>query len=158
MGTTISQKAERRITCYLLSMLIVHCALLVQESSRIQTGYPDFSIFYTAAKILQQGRASEIYRDSLQETVQRSFSPAVDERYRDTLMQRTGEERLIMGCAMRDAARALIEASLLEQDPRTSMATLRKGLFLRLYGHEFDAETRSKIIGAIQEAARCAPR
>lgn len=80
MGTTISQKAERRITCYLLSMLIVHCALLVQESSRIRTGYPDFSIFYTAAKILQQGRASEIYRDSLQETVQRSFSPAVDER------------------------------------------------------------------------------
>jgi hypothetical protein len=81
-------------------------------------------------------------------------SPAVDEHYRAKLMQRTGEERLIMGCAMRDAARALIEASFLEQDPCTPIATLRKGLFLRLYGHEFDAETQSKIIGAIQEAAR----
>ena len=84
-------------------------------------------------------------------------SPATEERYRAQLMQRTGEERLIMGCAMRDAARALIEASFLEQDPSTSIATLRKGLFLRLYGHEFDAETRSKILGAIQEAAHCTP-
>lgn len=28
--------------------------------------------------------------------------PEVEERYRAVLMQRTGEERLIMGCAMRD--------------------------------------------------------
>ena len=73
-------------------------------------------------------------------------SPALDERYRAKLMERTGEERLMMGCAMRDAARALMEASL------------RKGLFLRLYGHEFDAETRTKILAAIQEAALLAPR
>jgi hypothetical protein len=84
-------------------------------------------------------------------------SPAADERYRAKLMQRTGEERLIMGCAMRDAARALIEASFLEQDPCIPIAMLRKGLFLRLYGHEFDAETRSKVISAIQEAAHWAP-
>ncbi len=61
-------------------MVVVHCALLIQESRRVRTGYPDFSIFYTAGKIVQQGRASEIYNDNLQETVQRSFSPAVDER------------------------------------------------------------------------------
>ena len=85
-------------------------------------------------------------------------SPALDERYRAKLMERTGEERLMMGCAMRDAARALMEASFLEQDPRASIATLRKGLFLRLYGHEFDAETRTKILAAIQEAALLAPR
>ena len=46
-----------------------------------------------------------------------------------------------------------MEASFLEQDPRASIATLRKGLFLRLYGHEFDAKTRTKILAAIQEAA-----
>jgi hypothetical protein len=85
-------------------------------------------------------------------------SPALEERYRATLMQRTGEERLIMGCGMRDAARAIMEASFLEQDPCASIATLRKGLFLRLYGHEFDAETRTKILAAIQDAALLALR
>jgi hypothetical protein len=80
-------------------------------------------------------------------------SPAIEERYRAKLMQRTGEERIMMGCGMRDAARVLMEASFLEQDPTASIATLRKGLFLRLYGHEFDAETRTKILAAIQEAA-----
>lgn len=79
-------------------------------------------------------------------------SPDVDARYRAMLMQRTGEERFIMGCAMHNAARALVEASLLEQDPQATPETVRKGLFLRFYGHEFDAETRRKILAAIEQA------
>jgi hypothetical protein len=35
--------------------------------------------------------------------------PEVDERCRAMLMQRTGEERLITGRAMRDTARAVVE-------------------------------------------------
>jgi hypothetical protein len=77
----------------------------------------------------------------------------VDERYRAMLMQRTGEERLIMGCAMRDTARAFVEASLREQDPQVTAATIRKGLFLRFYGHEFDEPTRDKILVAIGRTA-----
>ena len=77
----------------------------------------------------------------------------MDERYRAMLMQRSGEERLIMGCAMRETARALVEASLREQDPHASIETIRKGLFLRFYGHEFDAQTRAKILAAIEMAA-----
>lgn len=46
-------------------------------------------------------------------------SPDMDARYRAMLMQRSGEERLIMGCAMRDTARALVEASLREHDTGT---------------------------------------
>jgi len=79
--------------------------------------------------------------------------PGIDERYRAMLLQRTGEERLIMGCAMRDTARALVEASLLEQDPNATVETIRKGVFLRFYGHEFDHETRAKILAAIELAA-----
>ncbi|MDH4082956.1 MAG: hypothetical protein OEV99_04220 [Nitrospira sp.] len=49
--------------------------------------------------------------------------PDIDERYRAMLMQRTGEERLKMGCAMRDTARANTAVrfpvrSLGEMDPR----------------------------------------
>ena len=77
----------------------------------------------------------------------------MDQRYRALLMQRTGEERLIMGCAMRDTARALVEASLRERDPQATVETIRKGLFLRFYGHEVDPDTRVKILAAIESAA-----
>jgi hypothetical protein len=38
--------------------------------------------------------------------------PDVDKRYRAMLLRRAGEEWLVMGCAMRDPARALVEPSL----------------------------------------------
>lgn len=79
--------------------------------------------------------------------------PEVEARYRAMLMQRTGAERLIMGCAMRDTARAFVEASLREQDPQATEVEIRKGLFLRFYGHEFDAPTRDKILAAIEQTA-----
>ena len=79
-------------------------------------------------------------------------APEMDARYRAMLMQRSGEERLTMGCAMRETARALVEASILEQDPQATPEAVRKGLFLRFYGHEFDAESRAKILSAIESA------
>ena len=80
-------------------------------------------------------------------------SPAMDVRYRAMLMQRSGEERLKMGCAMRETARALVESSILEQDPQATPETLRKGLFFRFYGHDFDAKSREKILAAIESAS-----
>lgn len=79
--------------------------------------------------------------------------PEIEARYRAMLMQRSGEDRLTMGCAMRETARALVEASILEQDPQATPEAVRKGLFLRFYGHEFDAESRAKIFAAIDSAS-----
>jgi hypothetical protein len=79
-------------------------------------------------------------------------APQIDERFRAMLLARTGEERLIMGCAMRDTSRALVEASLRERDPQSTVEAIRKGLFLRFYGHEFDPETLAKILTAIESA------
>ena len=79
--------------------------------------------------------------------------PEVEERYREMLMQRTGEERLKMGCAMRDTARRFVEASLREQNPLATEGEIRQGVFLRFYGHEFDGPTRDKILTAIEQAA-----
>jgi hypothetical protein len=78
--------------------------------------------------------------------------PEMDARYRDMLMQLSGEERLKMGCAMRETARTLVEASIREQDPQATPEAVRKGLFLRFYGHEFDADSRAKILAAIEFA------
>lgn len=51
-----------------------------------------------------------------------------------------------MGCAM-------VEASLREQDRNATVETIRKGVFLRFYGHEFDQETCANILAAIESSA-----
>ncbi|BCA56425.1 hypothetical protein W02_35650 [Nitrospira sp. KM1] len=58
---------------------------------------------------------------------------------------------------MRDTARALVEASLREQDPQVTIENLRKGVFLRFYGHEFAPDTCAKIFAAIEQAANAVP-
>ena len=75
-------------------------------------------------------------------------APEVEARYRAMLMERTGEERLVMGCAMRDTARALVEASIREENPRATPEAVRKAVFLRFYGHEFNVQTQAKILTA----------
>jgi hypothetical protein len=71
--------------------------------------------------------------------------PSVQARYRELLMQRSGEERLKMGCDMFDTARALMKASLTVQ----TLPELKKQLFLRTYGSDFDAETTARIMRAL---------
>lgn len=79
--------------------------------------------------------------------------PEMDARYRDMLMQRSGEERLKMGCTMFDTAKALMQAGILDQNPHASPAEIRRALFMQLYGHEFDADSRAKILAAIESAS-----
>jgi len=47
----------------------------------------------------------------------------------------------------------IVEVSLRANDPQATVQTIRKGLFLRFYGHEFDADTCAKILAAIDRAA-----
>lgn len=47
---------------------------------------------------------------------------------------------------MHATAQALVRASILARDPQASPATLRRALFLRFYGSEFDAATRERIL------------
>jgi hypothetical protein len=68
---------------------------------------------------------------------------AVQNRYRMLLMRRSGSERLYMGCAMFDTARALARANL--RVSSHSDAELRVRLFMRTYGGDFDAATAQRI-------------
>ena len=79
-------------------------------------------------------------------------SPDMESRYRAVIMERSGEERLKMGCSMFDAAKAMMQAGILDQNPHASPAEIRRALFMQLYGHEFDAESRAKILAAIESA------
>jgi hypothetical protein len=58
-------------------------------------------------------------------------SPEVEELYREMLMKRSGEERLIMGARMFDAAREVIIASL---PPNLPPEEFKSRLFERIYG------------------------
>jgi hypothetical protein len=72
--------------------------------------------------------------------------PAIAETYRGMLLSRSGEERLRMGSSMNATARALVRASVLARDPEAFPAIVRREMFLRFYGHEFDAKAREKIL------------
>jgi len=72
--------------------------------------------------------------------------PEVMQRYRAMLLGRSPEERLKMGCSMGATARVLVRASVLARDPHASPAAVRRALFLRFYGHEFDAVEQKRIL------------
>lgn len=74
----------------------------------------------------------------------------MERKFRAMLMKRSGEERLKMGCSMHATARALIRASVLEREPLVSPEALRKALFLRFYGQDFDAATRKRILRSLE--------
>jgi len=78
-------------------------------------------------------------------------APVIEQRYRALLLARSGEERLKMGCSMHAAAQALVRASVLEQNPRASVAAIRRALFLRFYGRDFDPTTREAILAALEQ-------
>ena len=68
---------------------------------------------------------------------------AVQNFYRTLLMRRSGSERLQMGCAMFDTARAFALANL--RLLSHSDDDLRVRLFVRTYGGDFDAKTVERI-------------
>ena len=79
--------------------------------------------------------------------------PEVEHRYRAMLMQRSAEARLLMGDSMYAAARALVRASILAATPNATPAQVRQQIFVRFYGHEFDAPTLDRILAALDGEA-----
>lgn len=71
----LSQPTQRKLAFYFSAMIFVHGYVLWQARRFIPEGLPDFSIFYTAGRILHDGHGARLYDDALQESVQRSFSP-----------------------------------------------------------------------------------
>ena len=67
--------------------------------------------------------------------------PEVERLVREMLMARSGEERLLMGSAMFDAARDMVIASLPENLPS---AEFKRRLFERLYGFSLEEALQAK--------------
>ena len=73
-------------------------------------------------------------------------SEAMEARYRELLMRRSGSERLKMGCSMLATARALARASVQARDPSVSPSSLRRELFLHFYRTDFGPSDQQKIL------------
>lgn len=72
----------------------------------------------------------------------RDTTDTMRERYRWMLMERRGAERMAMGAAMFDAARAMLLASL---PPDLTDREIRIALLERLYGRELGEELMRRL-------------
>jgi len=71
--------AGRRVflTVMMASMLVLHLFLAWKLRDLIPKGYPDFTIFYSAGKIIDDGKSTQLYDERTQYDTQRSFAPDV---------------------------------------------------------------------------------
>jgi hypothetical protein len=76
----ISKPTQIKLALYFCAMIVLHGDVLWHARRSIPQGLPDFSIFYTAGRILRDRQGSRLYDDALQESVQRSFSPLAVQR------------------------------------------------------------------------------
>jgi len=70
-------KLKSAIVLYLLGMVVIHAALFWKLRNEVRSGYSDFSIFYSAGKIVGRGLGSHLYDSALQYRTQQEFAPHV---------------------------------------------------------------------------------
>lgn len=75
-------------------------------------------------------------------------SQEIQDLLRTLLMQRSGEERLKMGCELFSTSRAFIRSSL--EDKGLNETELSVQIFLRTYRYDFTPETLEKIVNWIR--------
>ncbi len=66
-----------KLLLWMAAMLLVHGWLLWNLGPRLREGYSDFTIFYTAGKMVRQGMGSHLYDSAPQFRQQQEFAPRV---------------------------------------------------------------------------------
>ena len=79
-------------------------------------------------------------------------SVEMEQRFRRMILARSGEDRLKMGCSMYETAQTLVVASLKAKTPPLTREDLRRAIFLRFYGGDFDKKTSEKIMAMLANA------
>lgn len=75
--------------------------------------------------------------------------PDIAVRFKKQMMSRSGQQRLLMGCSMYDAAKSIVRSAILAQHPDITPEEMKKEIFLRFYGGEFSPTDREKILAAV---------
>ena len=72
--------------------------------------------------------------------------PEVYVRYRDLMMSKSGQERLLMGCSMYNTAKQIVRNAISNNRPGITEEEMTKEIFLRFYGKEFSPSDREKFL------------
>ena len=67
----------------------------------------------------------------------------VDKLYKKMLREKSGEERMMMGFSMFQFSTKILLSSLKEKSPARD---LKRNIFTRLYGNDFDDKKKKEII------------
>lgn len=73
----------------------------------------------------------------------------IEQRYKEMLLSLSPLERLKMASRMYDSGRKLVISGILKGRPHLDTSRLRAQLFLRMYGNDFAAADRERIIKKI---------
>ena len=76
-------------------------------------------------------------------------NPDIAIRFRDLMMSKTGEQRLLMGFSMYDTARQIVRSAIYNSRPEITDDEMKKEIFLRFYGKEFSRADREKFLSAL---------
>jgi len=72
--------------------------------------------------------------------------PDVAIRFRDLMMSKTGQQRLLMGCSMYDTAKKIVRSAIHNSHPEITDEEMKKEIFLRFYGKEFSRADKEKFL------------
>jgi len=75
--------------------------------------------------------------------------PDIAVRFRDLMMRKSGQERLLMGCSMYDTAKEIVRSAVRNRQPGITDAEIKREIFLRFYGPEFSQADREKLLSAL---------
>jgi len=75
--------------------------------------------------------------------------PEIAVRFRDLMMSKTGQERLVMGCSMYGAAKEIVSSAIYNSRPGITEAEIKREIFLRFYGQEFSQADREKYLSVL---------
>jgi hypothetical protein len=75
--------------------------------------------------------------------------PEMAIRFRELMMCKTGQERLLMGFSMYDSAKEIVRSSIYNNYPGITEAEMKIKIFSRFYGHEFSQPEKEKLISEL---------
>ncbi len=81
MPAIVSKSRRRLLRIFIAGMLCLHLLFFINLRERIKRGYPDFTVFYTAATILREGFGHQLYDEHVQYEVQKSSVGQIPSRH-----------------------------------------------------------------------------
>ena len=81
--------------------------------------------------------------------------PDVAVRFKRLMMRKSGQQRLLMGCSMYDAAREIVRSAILAQRPAITPGEMKREIFVRFCGQEFSHADKEKLFSALTSRFSC---